>query len=218
MTEPLAGTPFRVALTFDAEHPDRPHRPGVTAGILEVLAERRVPSTWFLQGRWVESDPELARRVAADGHLVGNHSFYHARLPLLTDDGIATDVGEAEQVIRETTGVDPRPWFRCPFSAGADAPRVLGILAGLGYRDVGADVVLDDWEPARSGPVLAAAALRETPAVGDGAVVLFHAWPPGTLDALPGIVDGLRGLGADFVRVDALEGFAGRAGNESSGS
>jgi peptidoglycan/xylan/chitin deacetylase (PgdA/CDA1 family) len=45
--------PFRVALTFDAEHPDRPHRPGVTAGLLDVLAERDVPSTWFLQGRWV---------------------------------------------------------------------------------------------------------------------------------------------------------------------
>jgi len=202
--------PFRVALTFDAEHPDRPHRPGVTAGIIEVLAERHVPSTWFLQGRWVESAPELARKVVADGHLVGNHSFYHARLPLLTDDGLRTDIAEAERVIRETTGIDPRPWFRCPFSAGSDDPRVLGILGELGYRDIDADVVLEDWEPARTGPLLAADALRETPAVGDGAVLLFHAWPPGTLDALPAIIDGLRGLGASFVRVDALDGFAQR--------
>jgi peptidoglycan/xylan/chitin deacetylase (PgdA/CDA1 family) len=198
---------FRVALTFDAEHPDRPHVPGVTAGIIDVLADRHVPATWFLQGRWVESAPELARQVAADGHLIGNHSFYHARLPLLTDDGLRTDIPEAERVIRETTGIDPRPWFRCPFSAGSDDPRVLGILAELGYRDVGADVVLEDWEPERTGPLLAADALRETPAVGDGAVVLFHAWPPGTLDALPAIIDGLRALGASFVRVDALERF-----------
>ncbi len=202
--------PFRVALTFDAEHPDRPHRPGVTAGIIELLAERHVPSTWFLQGRWVESAPELARQVAADGHLIGNHSFYHARLPLLTDDGLRTDIPEAERVIRETTGIDPRPWFRCPFSAGSDDPRVLGIIAELGYRDVGADVVLEDWEPERTGPLLAADALRETPLIGDGAVVLFHAWPPGTLDGLPAIIDGLRDLGASFVRVDALERFAER--------
>jgi peptidoglycan/xylan/chitin deacetylase (PgdA/CDA1 family) len=200
--------PFRVALTFDAEHPDRPHRPGVTAAILDVLAEREVPTTWFLQGRWVESDPGLARRVAGDGHLVGNHSFYHARLPLLTDDGLATDVSAAEQVIRDTVEVDPRPWFRCPFMAGADDPRILGVLAGLGYRDVPADVVLDDWEPSRTGALLAADALRDTPRFGDGAVVLFHAWPPGTLDALPAIVDGLRALGATFVRVDELERFA----------
>ena len=122
--------PFRVALTFDAEHPDRPHRPGVTAGLLDVLAERGVPSTWFLQGRWVEAEPVLARRVADEGHLVGNHSFYHARMPLLTDDGLATDVREAEAVIRDATGVDPRPWFRCPFSAGDDDPRVLAALGG----------------------------------------------------------------------------------------
>jgi peptidoglycan/xylan/chitin deacetylase (PgdA/CDA1 family) len=200
--------PFRVALTFDAEHPDRPHVPGVTAGIIDVLAERHVPATWFLQGRWVESAPDLARQVVADGHLIGNHSFYHARLPLLTGDGLRTDIGEAERVIRETTGIDPRPWFRCPFSAGSDDPRVLGILAELGYRDVGADVVLEDWEPERTGPLLAADALRDTPAVGDGAVILFHAWPPGTLDALPAIIDGLRALGASFVRVDALDRFA----------
>jgi peptidoglycan/xylan/chitin deacetylase (PgdA/CDA1 family) len=54
-------------------------------------------------------------------------------------------------------------------------------------------------------------ALHETPAVGDGAVVLFHAWPPGTLDALPDLIDGLRDRGADFVRIDALERFAGPA-------
>ena len=211
-----AGAPFRVALTFDAEHPDRPHRPGVAAGILEVLAERHVPSTWFLQGRWVESAPELARRVVADGHLVGNHSFYHARLPLLTDAGLATDVREAERVIRETTGVDPRPWFRCPFSAGADDPRILAALGALGYRDIGADVVLEDWEPARTGPAMAADALCDVPAFGDGAVVLFHAWPPGTLDALPAIIDGLREQGASFVRIDALERFAAPSGAASA--
>ena len=68
--EVAPGGPFRVALTFDAEHPDRPNRPGITEGLLDVLAAREVPTTWFLQGRWVEAEPELARRVAADGHLL----------------------------------------------------------------------------------------------------------------------------------------------------
>ena len=206
--EVAPGGPFRVALTFDAEHPDRPNRPGITEGLLDVLAAREVPTTWFLQGRWAEAEPELARRVAADGHLVGNHSFYHARLPLLTSDGIRTDVRSAERVIRETTGVEPAPWFRCPFGAGAGDQRVLGILTELGYRDIGADVVLEDWEPARTGAAMAADAFRDAPLHGDGAVVLFHAWPPGTLDAVPLIVDGLRALGATFVRVDELERFA----------
>ena len=201
------GRPFRVALTFDAEHPDRRHRPGITVGLLDVLADKSVTSTWFLQGRWVEAEPDLARRVASDGHLVGNHSFYHARLPLLTDDGLATDITDAERAIRDIAGADPRPWFRCPFGAGADDPRVLGVIAALGYRDIGADVVLEDWEPSRTGPAMVADALRETPAVGDGAVILFHGWPPGTLDALPDLIDGLAARGATFVRIDALERF-----------
>lgn len=201
---------FRVALTFDAEHPDRPHRSGVTEGILDVLASRAVTTTWFLQGRWVESQPEIARRVATDGHLVGNHSFYHARLPLMTDLGVATDVRAAERVIRDVVGADPRPWFRCPFGAGADDARVLGLLDRLGYRDIGQDVVLEDWEPERTGPALTSDALRAVGggAAGDAVVVLLHAWPPGTLDALPAIVDGVRAMGGRFVRIDELERFA----------
>jgi peptidoglycan/xylan/chitin deacetylase (PgdA/CDA1 family) len=205
---------FRVALTFDAEHPDRAHRPrrtDVTDGLLDVLGERGAASTWFLQGRWVEAEPELARRVANEGHLVGNHSFYHARLPLLTDDGLATDIRAAEEVIREMTKADPRPWFRCPFAAGADDPRVLRVLARLGYRDIGADVILDDWEPDRTGPAILVDALRLAGAVGDGAVILFHAWPGGTLDALPELIDGLRERGAELVRIDELERFSGEA-------
>ena len=205
MTDVDAG--FRVALTFDAEHPDRPHRAGVAEAILDVLAGRSVTSTWFLQGRWVESQPEVARRVAIDGHLVGNHSFYHARLPLLTDAGIASDVQAAERVIRDVVGVDPRPWFRCPFGAGSEDERVLGILDELGYRHIGQNVVLEDWEPHRTGQALIADALRAAPAAGDPAVILFHAWPSGTLDALPGLIDGLRAMGGRFCRIDELERY-----------
>jgi peptidoglycan/xylan/chitin deacetylase (PgdA/CDA1 family) len=200
---------FRVALTFDTEHPDRPHRPGVTAEILDLFAERGVRATFFLQGRWVESDPGLARRVASDGHLVGNHSHYHAQMPLLTDEGLLADVRDAEAAICDATGVDPKPWFRCPFMAGADDPRVIGALASLGYRHIDTDVVLDDWEPWRTGEAIATDALAQVPEVGDGCLVLFHGWPPGTLDALPAIVDGLRAAGASFVGVDELERYAG---------
>ena len=177
----------------------------------------QVRATFFMQGRWVEAFPDTARRVVADGHLVGNHSFYHARLPLLTDDGLVEDIREAERAIRDIAGVDPRPWFRCPFFAGADDPRVLGILARLGYRNVGQHVVLEDWEPQRGGEILAADALRLIPETGDGAVVLFHTWPPGTLDALPPIVAGLQAGGAEFVRIDELSSVPGGSTDGANG-
>ena len=176
-----------------------------------------VRATFFMQGRWVEAFPDTARRVVADGHLVGNHSFYHARLPLLTDDGLVEDIREAERAIRDIAGVDPRPWFRCPFFTGSDDPRVLGILARLGYQNVGQHVVLEDWEPHRSGTILAADALRLIPEAGDGAVVLFHTWPPGTLDALSPILAGLRTQGAEFVRLDELPTLPGAVAESANG-
>jgi peptidoglycan-N-acetylglucosamine deacetylase len=195
---------MRVALTFDAEHPDQPHRPGVQEAILDVLRDRSVRATFFLQGRWVEAFPATARRVARDGHLVGSHSFYHARMPLLSNVGIATDIRDAETAIRDIVGVDPRPWFRCPFFAGHEDPRVLRILAGLGYREVPGDITLGDWDPARTGEAIAADALEAVAKAADGAIVVLHTWPPQTLDALPAIVDGLRARGMNFVNVAEL--------------
>jgi peptidoglycan/xylan/chitin deacetylase (PgdA/CDA1 family) len=82
---------------------------------------------------------------------------------------------------------------------------VLGILERLGYREIGQDVVLEDWEPDRTGPVLVADALAAISAAADPVVVLFHAWPSGTLDALPELIDRLRAMGARFVRIDELQ-------------
>jgi peptidoglycan/xylan/chitin deacetylase (PgdA/CDA1 family) len=196
----------RVALTFDAEHPDRPWCPPANADrILDDLAERQTKATFFVQGRWAESQPESARRIAEDGHLVGNHSKYHARMTLLTDDGLRTDVGEAAEAIHSATGADPRPWFRCPFGDGHDDPRVLGILADLGYRNVHWHVELEDWEPWRDGQAISRDAIQKVRTHGDGSVVLLHTWPGGTGDAVPVIVDGLREAGFAFVRLDELQ-------------
>jgi peptidoglycan/xylan/chitin deacetylase (PgdA/CDA1 family) len=71
--------PFRVALTFDAEHPDRPARSGNDLRLLDALARLDVRSTVFIQGRWAEAYPAVARRIATDGHLVGHHSHYRHR-------------------------------------------------------------------------------------------------------------------------------------------
>lgn len=201
----MSAVPFRVALTFDAEHPDRPNEPGVTERIIGALAHEGVTATFFIQGRWAEAYPAVARSVADAGHLVGNHSHYHARMPLLSDDGLTEDIAEAGRAIEEATDFDPRPWFRCPFGAGSTDPRVLGAIAAAGYRHVGDHVAAEDWEPFRTGPAIEADLVAGTLAHGDGAVVLLHAWPRGTLDALPGTIARLRDAGARFVRIDGLD-------------
>jgi peptidoglycan-N-acetylglucosamine deacetylase len=199
-------SPLRVALTFDAEHPDRPWCPADAAErILDTLRDERVRATMFLQVRWAKSQPATAKRIADEGHLVGNHTHYHARMPLLNDDGIAADLTDAAAAIEAITGVDPHPWFRCPFGAGHDDPRVLAGVTALGYRNVHWHVEVDDWEPWRTGEAIATDAISQIRQHGDGAVALLHTWPGGTAEALPSIVDGLREAGASFVTVDELE-------------
>jgi peptidoglycan/xylan/chitin deacetylase (PgdA/CDA1 family) len=195
----------RVALTFDAEHHDRPAPVGGTERVLDLLADRAVAATFFLQGRWVEAYPDLARRVADDGHTVANHSHYHVRAPLLTPEGFATDIGDAEAVIRDATGVDPRPWYRLPFGAGADDAAIHGRLGGLGYRHVHWDCEVWDWRPGLTARQVEDSFVDAVAAVGDGCVALLHPWPGPVAGALPGILDRLTAQGASFVTVDALD-------------
>jgi peptidoglycan-N-acetylmuramic acid deacetylase len=196
---------WRVALTFDAEHPDRP---GASAGtidrILATLRATEAPATFFVQGRWSQAEPSSAHRIADDGHLVGNHSHYHARMTLLSDAGIRADVQEAAAAVAEATGEPTEPWFRCPFGDGHDDPRVLDLLGDLGYRNVHWHVELEDWEPWRAAEDIARDAIDGVNRHGDGAVVLLHTWPDRTADALPTIVGGLRAAGSDLVRLDEL--------------
>ena len=194
----------RVALTFDAEHPDRKHRPGGTERVLGTLAATGTAASFFVQGRWAEAYPGLARSIADAGHLIGNHSHYHARMPLLQPRGMAADVRAAEQAIRRTTGQDPRPWFRCPFGAGTDDPAVLSVLQRLGYRETSWHIDGLDWRAVATGVGVAREAVDAAFAHGDGAVILLHPWTTATGLALPSIIEGVRARGGTFVRLDAL--------------
>ena len=138
-------------------------------------------ATFFVQGRWAEAQPDTAARIADDGHLIGHHSHYHARMPLLLDDGLRERRrATGRRRSSRPTGVGPAPWFRCPFGAGHDDQRVLGVLEELGYRNVHWHVELEDWEPWRTGADDRRTTRRGRREHGDGAVVLLHTWPGGT--------------------------------------
>jgi peptidoglycan-N-acetylglucosamine deacetylase len=101
---------LRVALTFDAEHPDRPHHlVGSEDQLRETLGSLNVHGTFFVQGRWAEAFPDQARRIADDGHLIGNHSHYHAKMHLLTEAGLMEDIKTAAGAIETICKRDPAP-------------------------------------------------------------------------------------------------------------
>lgn len=182
----------------------------MTEEIVAALAARDVRATMFIQGRWAQTYRELARDIAASGHLIGCHSHFHARMPMLTRRGLASDVRSATTAIRDITGVDPRPWFRSPFGALDRGTAVLSQLRALGYRNVGWHVDSRDW--ASRGPDgVAQRVVSGALEHGDGAIVLMHGWPAANPRALPRIIDALMERGAEFVTVDTLESVPARA-------
>lgn len=201
---PAAGGPFRVALTFDAEHPDRPTTFDVHDRIVETLERAAVRATFFVQGRWAEAYPDRARELPRRGHLVGSHSFYHARMPLLSRAGFETDVRRAERAIRDIVKVDPRPWFRLPFGSGMSSRRIEADLAGLGYRRIDWDVEGREWRSRVRPRAVADELVAGAVARGDGAVLLMHSWPRVMPEALASAISQLRDAGAEFVTIDEL--------------
>ncbi len=193
----------RVLLTFDAEHPNRPHAdPAVAAGLLDALAAAKIRASFFVQGRWAGAYPALARRIVADGHVLGSHGHAHERLPRLSEEGLKKNVLQAERCLTEITGVSPKPWFRCPHGDGSEDPRVLSVLGVLGYRDVNWDVDPKDWcEDSSVDDIVEAvtASLLAGPNI-----VLMHTWPSTTLVAVPRIIESLNAAGASFGTIEEL--------------
>src|SRR2546427_10470181 len=137
-----------VALTFDAGSGNE-----AVASILDTLTRENVPGTFFLTGDFVKTFPESARRIAVLGnHVIGNHTITHPHLPTLGDAAVLKEIGGAADIIRATTGRDPRPLFRFPFGDG-DA-RTLADANALGYAAIGWTVRTPGWggapHPART--------------------------------------------------------------------
>jgi peptidoglycan/xylan/chitin deacetylase (PgdA/CDA1 family) len=180
-----------VHLTFDAEHPDRPHyRADGTEAVLDVLGAAAVMATFFLQGRWASANPTIARRIVQEGHSIGSHSNAHVDMTKLSDHGLAAEVKESEQRIREATGVDPKPFFRCPYGEGHHDARVVETLAALDYRLIGWNVDPQDWnDELTAADVVTAlkAGLAQTSE--SSPIVLLHTWTAWTSSVVKQVVE-----------------------------
>jgi peptidoglycan-N-acetylglucosamine deacetylase len=152
-----------VALTLD-DGPD----PEVTPRTLDVLAEHRARATFFCIGERVAAHPQLARRIVAEGHTIGNHSYRHShRFSLMGPGALRGEVLRAQQVIESTTGQTPA-FFRAP--AGLRNVFLEPILARAGLRLVSWTRRGFDTVTTEPGPVLA----RLTRNLSAGNILLLH--------------------------------------------
>lgn len=137
--------PGELALTFD----DGPN-PTATPRLLEILARRGVPATFFVIGDYVQREPALAREMLAAGHTIGNHTMHHPWLPRHTNATIRAEIAGCSTAIEQTLGV-PAKLFRPPH--GSRRPAVLRIARELGMQTVQWNLIVGDWNP-RSSPDL----------------------------------------------------------------
>lgn len=114
------------ALTFD-DGPDEPY----TSRILDILRENKIRATFFVLGKKSRDNPNVIRRIAREGHEIGNHTMSHKKLMLQDKKDIANDIIGASNILAGITGELPA-LFRSPH--GFKTPGLGGILGRLGLR------------------------------------------------------------------------------------
>ena len=194
----LATKDRAVALTFD----DGPN-PDATPLVLDALALRGVKATFFMLGRHAERWPDLVKRVADEGHSIGNHGYFHRKLHFKSPSYVRRDLELGTSAIERASRVRPS-LFRAPH--GFRSPWVTAIARSLGQRTVGWS--LGVWDSDRPG--VEAIAMRTVEGARPGSILLLHDGdgydPSGdrvqTARAVPLIVDRL--LAQDY-RFDLLD-------------
>ena len=198
----------RVALTFD----DGPN-PRTTPLILDTLKERGVEATFFVVGRQVAENPALLRRIVAEGHAIGNHTYDHADMSKLSAAQMRDELRSTQEAVDDALGYHypmalMRPPYGNPYVAGSNAlPAFRGVVRGEGLFPVVWTVDPGDYllggDP--DGVVRAVARADGAGPKGEGdEVVLLHDNQRQTAEALPGIIDHYEGSDRGFAGVEEL--------------
>jgi peptidoglycan/xylan/chitin deacetylase (PgdA/CDA1 family) len=185
-----------VALTFDAGA-DR----GYAEDILDELQDEHVVASFGITGQWARANPDLVRRMAADGHLVINHTLDHRSFTGVSDQlgGLPAtrrraELEDADAIIAPLIGHSTRPYYRLPY--GDDDARVAADVQPAGYsRKIGWTVDSLGWRGAQSADIVARCLRLAAP----GTVYVFHVGHTSQdAIALPRIIRGLRDRGFGF--------------------
>lgn len=196
--------PGKMAITFD-DGPD----PEWTPAILDILKARGVKATFFVIGSEAEHHPDLIRRITAEGHEIGNHSFTHPNLAIKPASLVRLELNATERLIESLAGKSTL-LFRPPYNADShptDAAELgpIEVADSLGYLTVLENVDPRDWQR----PDPAGLLKRVRAAMGQGNILLLHDGGgdrSSTVAALPAILDYLQERGTEVTTIAGLLG------------
>lgn len=183
-------------LTFDNGYEN-----GYTAPILDTLKAKKVPAIFFVTGHYVKTQPELLKRMRAEGHLIGNHSWSHPDMTTISDEQIREELEKVKSAAAQVTGQTEMIYLRPP--RGIFSERTLQVTWELGYINVFWSAAYKDWDVnAQKGADYAYQ--KVVSQLHPGAVLLLHAISKDNAEALGAIIDEAHRQGYEFKSLDAL--------------
>lgn len=182
-----------IAMTFD----DGPSAEN-TPRLLDMLKERGIKATFFLIGQNAAEHPEIVKRILAEGHEIGNHSWTHPQLSKLSDDRVTDEIVKTQDAIHDASGYTPT-LLRPPYGAVTLRQREW-IESHFGLNVILWSVDPFDWKR----PGASVIEQRILSGAEPGAIVLSHDIHKQTVDAMPATLDALIQKGYKFVTVSQL--------------
>lgn len=190
-------TQKRIYLTFDAGYEN-----GCTEKILDILAEHDVKAAFFLAGNYLEKNADLVRRMAEEGHTVGNHTMHHYDMSKISDKAAFTkELTDLEELYRQVTGQEMAKFYRPP--QGLFSEENLKMAQELGYKTVFWSLAYVDWNN-NAQPSQEEAFSKLLPRTHNGAVVLLHSTSKTNAEILDTLLTQWEELGYRFGTVEEI--------------
>lgn len=180
----------QIYLTFDEGY-----ELGYTHQILDILASQDVKATFFITGHYLKSQPDLVKRMVAEGHQVANHTYHHPDLSKVSQDKFQQEISQLDQEFQTLTGTVLAKFLRPPM--GNYSASSLSWADDMGYTTIFWSLAFHDWDPQdQPGRDYSLNYVREH--IHPGAVILLHAVSESNTQALPDIIAALRQDGYEF--------------------
>ena len=184
-------------LTFDAGYEN-----GCTAKILDILKKHNVPAAFFLVGNYMQTHPDLVKRMADEGHTVGNHTMHHPDMSKIsTEEAFRAELEGVETLYKEITGAEMPKFYRPP--QGVYSQKNLEMAQKMGYKTVFWSLAYVDWNNDAQ-PTKDFAFKKLLPRTHNGAVVLLHSTSQTNAQILDELLTKWKALGYRFASVEEL--------------
>ena len=186
-----------IYLTFDAGYEN-----GNTPAILDALKKHSVPAAFFVVGNYLETSPELVRRMVNEGHIVANHTYHHPDMSKISDlTAFEKELTDLETLYQEITGETMKQYYRPP--QGKYSESNLQMAKDLGYTTFFWSLAYVDWYQDKQ-PTKEEAFEKLLGRIHPGAIVLLHSTSSTNAEILDELLTKWKEMGYTFRSIDSL--------------